>query len=56
MSNSLETDPVQQNVGPDLDPNCLQRLSTDNTSRVKILSKIYGNTDIWLTLILNDIT
>ena len=24
---------AQQNLGPDLDPNCLQRLSADDTSR-----------------------
>ena len=27
VSNSLDPDQARQNVGPDLDPNCLQRLS-----------------------------
>ena len=27
MQNSLDSDQFQQLVGPDLDPNCLQRLS-----------------------------
>ena len=29
MSNSLDPDQARQNVGPDLGPNCLLRLSTD---------------------------
>ena len=32
MSNSLEPDQDRQNVGPDLDPNCLQKSSADLTS------------------------
>ena len=32
MSNSLDTDQAEHNVGPGLDPDCLQRLSTDNQS------------------------
>ena len=31
MSNSLDPDQAQHFVGPDLDPNCLQRLSADDT-------------------------
>ena len=31
VSNSLDPDQAQQNVGPDLGPNCLQRLSADDT-------------------------
>ena len=31
-SNSLDTDQAQCFVGPDLDPNCLQRLSEDDRS------------------------
>ena len=27
VSNNLDPDQAQQNIGPDLDPNCLQRLS-----------------------------
>ena len=30
VSNSLDTDHDRHSVGPDLDPNCLQRLSADN--------------------------
>ena len=33
VSNSLDTDQAQHFVGPELYPNCLQRLSTDNKSR-----------------------
>ena len=29
----LHVDQVRQHVGPDLDPNCLQRLSADDTRR-----------------------
>ena len=30
-NNSLDSDQTKQFVGPDLDPNCLQRLSADKT-------------------------
>ena len=30
VSNSLDPDQARQNVGPDMHPNCLQRLSADN--------------------------
>ena len=33
VSNSLDPDQALQNVGPDLGPNCLQRLSADDTSK-----------------------
>ena len=32
MSSSLDPDQARHVVGPDLDPNCLQRLSADDTS------------------------
>ena len=32
MSNSLNPDQARHFVGPDLDPNCLQRLSADDKS------------------------
>ena len=32
VSNGLEPDQDRQNVGPDLGPNCLQRLSADDKS------------------------
>ena len=36
MSNSLDPDQARQNVRPDLGPNCLQRLSADDTSRLRV--------------------
>ena len=36
VANSLDQDQAGQNVGPDLDPNCLQKLSADNTSRQRV--------------------
>ena len=33
VSNNLGPDQERQNVGPDMGPNCLQRLSIDNKSR-----------------------
>ena len=33
MSNSLDPDQARNFVGTDLGPNCLQRLSADDTSR-----------------------
>ena len=36
MSNSLDQDQVRHFVGPDLGPNCLQRLSADNTYKQRI--------------------
>ena len=35
MSNSLDPDPARLYVGFDLNPNCLQTLSADDTSRAK---------------------
>ena len=32
-SNSLDRDQARQNVGPDLGPNCLRRMSTGDTCR-----------------------
>ena len=34
LSNSLDPDQDRQNVGPDLGPNCLQRLSADDRSPI----------------------
>ena len=33
MSNSIDPNPAGHFVGPDLDPNCLQRLSADDISK-----------------------
>ena len=38
MSNSLDPDQAPCFVEPDLGPNCLQKLSTDNTSRLRVNS------------------
>ena len=37
MSNSLDLDQARHVVGPDLGPNCLQRLSADDTCRQSVL-------------------
>ena len=37
MSNSLDLDQAQHFVRPDLGPNCLQRLSADDTHRRSVL-------------------
>ena len=34
MSNSLDPDQARRFVGPDLGPNCLPRLSADDTGRL----------------------
>ena len=39
MLNILDPDQAQQNVGPDLGPNCWQRLSTEDTSRQRVKGK-----------------
>ena len=39
MSHSLDTDQAQHFVGPDLGPNCAQRLSADDT-RVKNIPEL----------------
>ena len=36
VSNILDPDQAPHFVGPDLGPNCLQRLSADNTSRQRV--------------------
>ena len=36
MSNSLDPDQARQFVGPDLDPNCLQGSSADDTVRQRV--------------------
>ena len=41
MLNSLDPDQARQNVGPDLGPNGLQRLSADNTSRQRVTDQYF---------------
>ena len=36
MSNSLDPDQARHFDGPDLDPNCLQTVSADDTSRQRV--------------------
>ena len=36
VSNNLDPDQARHFVGPDLGPNCLQRLSADNTSKQRV--------------------
>ena len=36
MSNSLDSDQARLSVGPDLGPNCLQRVSADDTSSQRV--------------------
>ena len=40
VSNSLDPDQTQQNFGPDLGPNSLQKLSADDTTVCKELSRL----------------
>ena len=46
MSNTLDPDQARQFVGPDLGPNCLPRLSADDTGRQRVLNT-------WLLYTLN---
>ena len=39
MSNSLDPDQARQFAGPDLGPNCLPRLSADDTGRQRVNGK-----------------
>ena len=39
MSNSLDSDQAQHFVGPDLGPNCLQRLSADDTKDLNMIAQ-----------------
>ena len=49
MSNSLDPDQDRQNVGPDLGPTCLQRLSTDDKSHR--LTYMVSRTIFWSGLL-----
>ena len=50
MSNSLGPDQARHFIGPDLGPNCLQRLSADNKSLAGkgLNTKQLADTTIWL--------
>ena len=38
VSNIWDLDQTRSFIGPDLSPNCLQRLSADNTGRLRVIS------------------
>ena len=40
MSNSLDPDQARQYVGPDVDPNSLQKLSGDNTDGKELIEPV----------------
>ena len=41
LSNSLDSDQAQQFIGPDLGPNCLPRLSADDTGRQRVKASLF---------------
>ena len=47
VSNSLDQDQARHFVGPDLGPNCLQRLAGDDPSRQRIKSSSYDKIRRW---------
>ena len=42
MSNSLDPDQARRFIGPDLGPNCLPRLSADDTGRQRVISGYFA--------------
>ena len=55
MSNSLDPDQARQCVGSDLDPNCLLRLSADDTGRQRVTRFIASRADLQRKEIVLDI-
>ena len=54
MSNSLDTDQAQPSVGPDLGPNCLQKLSADDTCPAYLFQEMTKKTtDYLMTHVIN---
>ena len=43
MSTSLDPDQARRSVGPDLGPNCLLRLSADDTRRQRVNESVADN-------------
>ena len=43
VSNSLDPDQARRSVGPDLGPNCLKRLSADDTRRQRVNESVADN-------------
>ena len=50
VSNSLDPDQARQNAGPDLNPNCLQRLSADDKSDSGIFSQFLHKSMLWILM------
>ena len=50
VSNSLDPDQARHFVGPDLGPNCLQRLSADNIKYYFLADTLAEDDFIWLQL------
>ena len=46
MSNSLDLDQARHLVGPGLGPNCLQRLSADDTSGQRFTCNLTSNSSV----------
>ena len=49
MANSLDPDQARQNVGPDMDPNCLQRSAADDKIFAVVgglVINVYKNSDL----------
>ena len=46
LSNNLNPDQAPHFVGPDLGPNCLKRLSSDDTSRQRVNGTINSNVSV----------
>ena len=47
MSNSLDPDQARQNVGPDLDPNCLQRCNQQTTKVASSRKRVKNSKAEW---------
>ena len=50
MSNSLDPDLARQFVGPDLGPNCLPKLSADDTGRQRVKKELQKEQMEWQTV------
>ena len=54
MSNSLDPDQARRIVGPDLGPNCLPRLSADDTGRQRVkmvFESLTGLLVLWIWVV-----
>ena len=47
MSNSLDPDQARRSVGPDLGPNCFQKLSADNTIRQSDIDFLWPDSHVF---------